>query len=52
MLTLMTDNSLSGAEATARALHWQQWNYLRHAIVLAAWLTALKTFSLLYRQGY
>jgi hypothetical protein len=52
MLKLMTDSSLSGAEATARALHWQQLNYLRHAIVLAAWLTALRTFSLLYRQGY
>jgi len=47
----MADNTHTPVEATERALHWQQWNYLRHAIVLAAWLAALKTFSLFYRQG-
>jgi hypothetical protein len=52
MLTLMTDGTLSGAEATARAVRWQQLNYVRHAIVLAAWLTALRTLSLLGRQRH
>ena len=50
MLALMTDDTLSGPEATARAVRWQQWNYLRHAIVFAGWLSALKAFSLLNQQ--
>lgn len=37
-------------QAVATAVRWSQLNYLRHAIVLTAWLSALKTFSLLYQQ--
>jgi hypothetical protein len=32
------------------AVQWANLNYVRHTIVLAAWLAALKAFSLLYRQ--
>jgi hypothetical protein len=38
------------AEAVARASRWVSLNYVRHAIVLAAWLAALRAFSLVYRQ--
>jgi len=34
--------------ATSSAIQWAQLNNLRHFLVLAAWLAALKTFSLLY----
>ena len=34
------------AEAVAAANRWMTLNYLRHALVLAAWLAALKTFAL------
>ena len=32
------------------ALRWGALNYLRHIIVLVAWLLALKAFSLLGKQ--
>ena len=35
------------AEAVAVATRWWNLNYLRHAIVLAAWLMALEAFALL-----
>ena len=37
-------------EAVAVATRWWNLNYLRHAIVLAAWLMALKAFAVLYQQ--
>jgi hypothetical protein len=37
-------------EAVGIATRWGNLNYLRHAIVLAAWLAALRTFALLYQQ--
>ncbi len=37
-------------ETVARAVLWQNLNYLRHAILLAAWVAALKTFSLFYQH--
>jgi hypothetical protein len=33
--------------AVATATRWLRLNYLRHALVLAAWLAALKTYALL-----
>jgi len=36
--------------AVATATRWLRLNYVRHAVVLAAWLAALKTFALLSRQ--
>lgn len=38
------------SESVATAVRWANLNYVRHAIVLAAWLAALKAFSLLYRH--
>jgi hypothetical protein len=37
-------------EAAAAAMNWANLNNLRHAIVLFAWVAALKAFSLLYRR--
>lgn len=44
MLTLMRAEDLLESEATAMALQWANLNYVRHAIVLTAWLAALKAF--------
>ncbi|MQA92223.1 MAG: DUF1772 domain-containing protein [Gemmatimonas sp.] len=39
-------------DAVSSATQWAQLNNLRHFLVLAAWLAAIKTFSLLYtRRG-
>jgi hypothetical protein len=38
-------------DTVAAATRWSSLNYLRHAIVLAAWLTSLKAFSLFYALG-
>jgi hypothetical protein len=46
MVKLMSDETLSQAQAVAMASRWGQLNYLRHIIVLAAWVLALKAFSL------
>ena len=35
-------------DAASSAIQWAQLNTLRHLLVLAAWLAALKTFALLY----
>jgi hypothetical protein len=37
------------ASAVAEATRWWNLNYVRHALVLAAWLCALNAFALLYR---
>ena len=36
-------------ESVAAATRWASLNYVRHAMVLGAWLAALKAFSLLYQ---
>jgi hypothetical protein len=36
-------------ESAAAATRWSNLNYLRHAIVLAAWLASLRTFALFYQ---
>jgi hypothetical protein len=46
MLKLMREEGLAESQATALALQWANLNYVRLAIVLAAWLAALKAFSL------
>ena len=46
MVRLMNDENMSQPEAVATAVRWGQLNYLRHAIVLVAWLLALKAFSM------
>jgi Domain of unknown function (DUF1772) len=49
MVRLMrTADSPASAAAAAR---WSRLNYLRHAIVLAAWLMSLRAFSLFYFTG-
>jgi hypothetical protein len=37
-------------ESVASAVLWQSLNYLRHVILLAAWVAALKAFSLAYQH--
>lgn len=37
-------------ESVAIATRWSTFNYVRHAVVLVAWLSALKTFSLVYQR--
>lgn len=37
-------------ESVAVASRWWTLNYVRHAIVLAAWLASLKTFALFHQQ--
>jgi hypothetical protein len=37
-------------ESVAIATRWSTFNYVRHALVLAAWLAALKTFSLVHQR--
>jgi len=43
---LVAPDSQQSAAAAAR---WRRLNYVRHAIVLASWLAALRTFGLLHR---
>ena len=47
MVRLMGDENLPQAQAVATAMRWGQLNYLRHAIVLVAWLSALQAFSMI-----
>lgn len=47
MVKLINDETLSQPQAVAMAMRWGQLNYLRHVIVLVAWLLALRAFSLL-----
>ncbi len=46
MVRLMGDPPLPPDEAASRAVQWMTLNHLRHAIVLTAWLAALRTLSL------
>ena len=49
MVRLMrTEDSPASAAAATR---WSRLNYLRHAIVLAAWLMSLRAFSLFYSSA-
>jgi hypothetical protein len=48
MVRLM--KAVDSPEAVAAATRWWNLNYLRHAIVLAAWLMALEAFAALYQQ--
>jgi hypothetical protein len=48
MLELMRGDGLREPDASARALRWARWGYVRHAATLVAWLAALKAFSLFY----
>jgi hypothetical protein len=48
MVTLMGRED--SPQSAAAAMRWSHLNYLRHAIVLVAWIAALKAFSILYRQ--
>jgi hypothetical protein len=50
MVKLMSNESLSQGQAVAMASRWGHLNYLRHSIVLVAWLLALKAFSLLSKN--
>ncbi len=38
-------------ESVAAAIRWSTLNYLRHAIVLAAWLASLKAFALFHERS-
>ena len=50
MVRLMraTDTARTGASAQ----RWAKLNYLRHAIVLGAWLASLRAFALFYAQSH
>jgi hypothetical protein len=48
MIRLM--ESADTPESVAAAVRWSNLNYVRHAIVLVAWLSSFETFSLLYQQ--
>ena len=50
MVRLM--NADDTAAARAAASQWASLDYVRHGIVLAAWLLALKAFSVLYATSY
>ena len=51
LLKLQGAVNLPGSEAVAMASRWDQLNYVRHAMTLTAWLSALKAFSLLSKHG-
>jgi hypothetical protein len=42
-------NAADSPAAVAAATRWASLNYLRHTLVLAGWLAALRAFSLIYR---
>ncbi|HKY61678.1 MAG TPA: DUF1772 domain-containing protein [Gemmatimonadota bacterium] len=47
----LTGNGMLPSEAADEARRWELLNYLRHALVLVAWLLALKAFGALHREG-
>ena len=49
MVNLMQNQNLPGPAALAAVSQWVSLNYLRHAIVIAALLTALKAFAVFYK---
>jgi hypothetical protein len=51
MLTLMNEGAISGSDAVAKATQWINLGYIRHAATLAAWLAALRAFSLFSKLG-
>jgi hypothetical protein len=51
MLTLMNNQTLSPSEAVAKATQWANLGYVRHAATLAAWMAALRAFSLMSKLG-
>jgi hypothetical protein len=44
-------NAADSPDAVAAATRWSHLNYLRHAIVLVAWLAALRAFALLHARS-
>jgi hypothetical protein len=42
--------AVDSPDSVAVATRWSNLNYVRHATVLVAWLTALKAFALFYQQ--
>jgi hypothetical protein len=50
MVKLMS-GTLPESEAVSTAFQWANLNHFRHIIVLMAWLTALKAFSLLHERA-
>ena len=51
MLILQRAEAVPESEVLAMAAQWERLDYVRHAIVLVAWLAALKAFSSLSKQG-
>jgi hypothetical protein len=51
MLKLMANETLPKSEPVATAVQWVHLGYVRHAAILVAWLTALKAFSLMSKNG-
>ena len=51
MLSLMNNLTMSDSQAVAKATQWMSLGYFRHAATLAAWLLALKAFSIFSRLG-
>jgi hypothetical protein len=49
MVRLM--NSGDSPESASAAMQWVRLNYVRHALVLIAWLGALKAFALVYQHS-
>ncbi|MEX2264807.1 MAG: hypothetical protein WD696_22825 [Bryobacteraceae bacterium] len=49
MVGLMGEN-VAQSEAVPAAIQWANLNHLRHAILLAAWVAAMKAFSLLSKH--
>src|SRR5918996_5594783 len=51
MLKLQRAEAVPESEVVAMAVQWKRLDYVRHAIVLVAWLAALKGLSLLSKHG-
>jgi hypothetical protein len=51
MLKLMANETLPKLEPVATAVQWVHLGYVRHPVILVAWLTALKAFSLMSKHG-
>jgi hypothetical protein len=49
MLSLM--RAADSSESVAVALRWSNLNYLRHALVLIAWLASLKAFAVFHQHS-
>lgn len=45
MYSLIYDRTMEQSVAVATAVQWGQLNYVRHALILLAWLTALRVFT-------